>query len=229
MSKYIFLFFSMFFVCTSLGVHAQDSVAAAQSEITAASLPKGAERLLAAKIPDGVTSALDQILQQGKGQLSGGAREVLAWAGNYKKQGSAASLINQLQINFRQAGWQYNLVGRDGNMEVFRLTKADTPRRTLLGFFAENEEVVVCALTEVQRTDTPAPSSETKPQATTKSGAGELSLAGKWFRSTGGSTIDYTGKTKLKSGVDFTFEFFPDGAVEYTRKEDVLSIMQCKI
>jgi hypothetical protein len=55
------------------------------------------------------------------------------------------------------------------------------------------------------------------------------SLSGKWFRSTGSGSRDYTGKTQYKSGEDFTFEFFPDGTVSYTSKLDILSIMQCTI
>jgi hypothetical protein len=65
------------------------------------------------------------------------------------------------------------------------------------------------------------------PAKTNREDAG--SLSGKWFRSTGGGSRDYTGKTQYKSGEDFTFEFFPDGTIIYTSKLDVLSIMQCVI
>jgi hypothetical protein len=55
-------------------------------------------------------------------------------------------------------------------------------------------------------------------------------LIGKWSRSTGsGSIEDGTGKTKYGNGTTFTFEFFPDGTVEYVTQEKTLSIMQCRI
>ncbi|HEX8287505.1 MAG TPA: hypothetical protein VF556_05915 [Pyrinomonadaceae bacterium] len=63
--------------------------------------------------------------------------------------------------------------------------------------------------------------------ATRKGNAGGLN--GKWFRTAGSGSRDYTGKTQYKSGEDFTFEFFPDGTMIYTSQLDVLSIMQCVI
>lgn len=58
---------------------------------------------------------------------------------------------------------------------------------------------------------------------------GTPDVVGKWMRSTGSGSIDYTGKTQYKSGESFTFEFLPDGRVNYVYDKDVLSIMQCKI
>jgi hypothetical protein len=55
-------------------------------------------------------------------------------------------------------------------------------------------------------------------------------LVGKWERTTGmGSIGDGTGKTKYGNGTTFSFEFFPDGTVEYIKAEKTLSIMGCKI
>ncbi|HEX8637499.1 MAG TPA: hypothetical protein VF692_05510, partial [Pyrinomonadaceae bacterium] len=69
-----------------------------------------------------------------------------------------------------------------------------------------------------------------RTNAPTKTNGGNAGgLSGKWFRSTGSGSRDYTGKTQYKSGEDFTFEFFPDGTVIYISKLDVLSIMQCVI
>ncbi len=191
------------------------------SNVTDANLPWGAERLLPASVPAEFNQAFDNLLKQGDG------REVLAWAGNYKKQANAAKLTQQLQTNFRAAGWQYEAAGRNGEVDIFSLLKEGTPRRVVLGYFVPGDDVLVCALMEVVRVEAPAPA-KTEPRVPTQA-AGEMSIYGKWFRTTGGSVIDPTGKTTLKSGVDFTFEFFLDGSVEYTRKKDVLNIMQCKI
>lgn len=54
-------------------------------------------------------------------------------------------------------------------------------------------------------------------------------LIGRWHRSEGDSNIDSTGKTRYKSGADYTFEFAADGTIRYSMESDVLSIMQCEI
>lgn len=54
-------------------------------------------------------------------------------------------------------------------------------------------------------------------------------LVGKWQRSEGSGSIDYTGKTQYKSGTYFNYEFSPDGTVVYSSESDVLSILQCEI
>lgn len=58
---------------------------------------------------------------------------------------------------------------------------------------------------------------------------GTPNIYGKWSRGTGDGFVDYTGKTRYKSGETFTFEFLPDGTMNYFYDKDVLSITQCKI
>jgi hypothetical protein len=65
--------------------------------------------------------------------------------------------------------------------------------------------------------------------AANNQGGNAGNLSGKWHRSTGSGSRDYTGKTQYKAGEDFYFEFFPDGTVTYTSQLDVLTIMQCVI
>lgn len=54
-------------------------------------------------------------------------------------------------------------------------------------------------------------------------------LVGVWERSDGTSQIDYTGKTQFGGGAFYTYEFSADGAVKYSMRSKVLSILQCNI
>jgi hypothetical protein len=138
-----------FLIFVSADARAQDSVAAQSSQLTAAVMPKGAERLLPASVPAEFNQAFDKLLAQGAGKIAGGEREVLAWTGNYKNKANATRLVSELQTNFRAGGWQYESSGRNGDLEVFNLYQEGAPRRVILGFFVRGDEVLVCALMEV--------------------------------------------------------------------------------
>lgn len=144
---------ALLFLCTFLFVfsttNAQDSVKATSSQITLAAMPKGAERLLQEKVPTEFNQVFDDLLKEGEGKLSGGEREVLAWMGNYKNQLEATKLTRQIQTNFRNTGWQYELAGSKESVEFFNLYKEGNPKRAVIGFFVQADEVVICALMEV--------------------------------------------------------------------------------
>jgi hypothetical protein len=146
LSALLFLYvFLSFFVA----VKAQDSVKVTNSEITSAAVPKGAERIMPEKVPVEFNQVFDNLLKEGNGKLSGGEREVLAWLGNFKNQANSAKITNQIQTNFRNAGWEYQTEGRKNDVEFFTLKKNDAVRRVVIGFFAPSNEVIVCALMEV--------------------------------------------------------------------------------
>ncbi len=63
----------------------------------------------------------------------------------------------------------------------------------------------------------------------TTTAGGAANIYGKWTRSIGSGNVDYTGKTTYRSGETFTFEFMPDGTMNYLYDKDVLAITQCKI
>lgn len=124
-------------------------------------MPIGAERLMPESVPMEFNQAFENLLKQGTGKIAGGNREVLAWDGNYKNAANTAKLVGQIQTNFRAAGWQYEASGRNGDVEVFSLLKEGLPRRVVLGFFVPADEVLVCALIEVVRADTPVAANST--------------------------------------------------------------------
>ena len=143
--------------------YAQNSLAAVSSEITSVSLPKGAERLLPEKVPAEFNQAFDNLLKEGAGKITGGEREVLAWLGNYKN-GSAAKITQQIQTNFRNAGWQYETAGQKNEVEFFSLLKDGSPHRAIMGFFVSGDDVVVCALMEVVQANSPVKSIPAKTE-----------------------------------------------------------------
>lgn len=199
------------------------------SNVADTTLPWGAQRILPDKIPSEFNDAFEKLLAEGKGKFSGGNREVLAWEGDYKNKSNEAKFKNELQTNFHKKGWQYEAAGKEGDVEFFSLLKENSPRRAVLGFFVSGDEVMVCALMEVKRADEAVSDNNNNSQPIANNSKNDLSIYGKWFRTVGGSTIDYTGKTTLKGGEDFTFQFFADGTVEYTRKKEVINWMQCHI
>lgn len=156
-----------FVLAGSTGTRAQGSVKAPSSTITEAKMPVGAERLLPESIPAEFNQAFENLLKEGTGQIAGGAREVLAWEGDYKNEASVTKLIGQLQTNFRAAGWQYESSGRSGDVEVFSLFKDGAQRRVVLGFFVPGGDVMVCALMEVVKPGSAAAQSKTVSTGTT--------------------------------------------------------------
>lgn len=219
--------FCLFSITTVLAQDETEPTTA--SSLTDANLPWGAQRILPGKVPAEFNDAFENMLAEGNGKIVGGQREVLAWEGNYKNKVQSAKLKGQIQTNLRNEGWKYETAGSNGEVEFFSLLKEGSPRRVVLGFFVAGEKVMVCALTEVKKTEDTVSDTPVNTQKMSNQSSGGMSIYGKWFRTVGGSSIDWTGKTKLKGGEDFTFEFSPDGSVEYTRKKEVLSIMQCHI
>jgi hypothetical protein len=146
----LFILGAAFFAFVTGAVRAQSgSVAAQNSKITAAQMPRGTERFLPESVPAEFNQAFDTILQQGAGKIAGGEREVLAWPGNYKSPANVAKSLSQLETNFRNAGWKYEPQGKSGDIDLFNLVKEGAPRRVVIGFFVPGDDVLVCALMEV--------------------------------------------------------------------------------
>lgn len=204
---------------TNVVAQAESAEPTTVSNVADAVLPWGAQRILPAKVPSEFNAVFDKLLAESGDKIAAGRREVLAWEGNYKNRSKADGIKNELKANFRKEGWAFQTAASEGDVELFGLGKGNG---AVLGFFVANEEVFVCALMEIQKTEATPTHTDGRP-------AVGGSIIGKWFRTTGGSTIDWTGKTTLKGGEDFTFEFFADGSVQYTRKKEILNIMQCRI
>lgn len=221
------LFLSAIF-CFAANVFAQSDESTEPttvSSVTDVVLPWNAKRVLPDKVPAEFNDVFEKLLAEGKGKLVGGPREVLVWEGNYKNKSKASAIETELKKNFGKEGWTFETAASEGDVEIFGLAKEES-KKVVLGFFVPTEDVFVCAFMEVRKADANVAVADTAARSDDRAGA---SIVGKWFRTVGGSSIDWTGKTTLKGGEDFTFEFSADGTVEYTRKKEVLNVMQCRI
>jgi hypothetical protein len=107
-------------------VLAQDGTVAAQnSKITAAQMPRATVRVLPESVPAEFNQAFDSLLKQGAGKISGGDREVLALTGNYKSAANVSKSISQMETNFRNAGWKYESQGQKWRSGTFHDLQED--------------------------------------------------------------------------------------------------------
>lgn len=207
-----------------------------KSTLTGADLPAGALKMREASIPTEMKQTLAQLIAAGGNEIRQGNSEVLLWMGGSYKKAAAAQLTKKLETALQSSGWTYEIGEKKDDVIIFTLYRTAPERRALIGFLAMDNDAYVFALTEMLRADAPVAESENQteePPANTSGtftpGAGDsANLVGKWWRGEGSGSIDYTGKTQYKSGRNYTFEFFPDGTVEYTYNLDVLSIVQCR-
>jgi hypothetical protein len=204
------------------------------SKLAAVSLPGGAQQVEEQSVPKEIKDTLAKIIALGGDKVRQGDSEVFVWNGNYKKA-NGSQMVKKLENALQASGWVYEIGERSNEYVVFSLSRNEPSPRFLFGFYVPSEDGFVLALTEMLAANAPAnktkerSSSETKqPAKTSQSSSVSSNLVGKWFRTTGSGFIDYTGKTNYKAGENFTFEFFADGTVEYTREKDVLSIVQCR-
>jgi hypothetical protein len=209
-----------------------ETVSASSATLTAIGLPSGARRVRDEKIPSEIKDTLSKLVASGGEGIMEGGQEVIIWAGNYKKT-RGLQMIQTIETALKNDGWQYEPGAKSDDFTTFAVFRAQPKRRALVGFFVPSEDAFVFAVAEMLKSGgetQPVPSTQEKPVIQSKNNnSADMSLNGKWFRTVGGGSIDWTGKTQYKSGENFYFEFFPDGTVEYTREKDVLSIMQCRI
>jgi hypothetical protein len=232
--KYLFLLvFSLSVLGFSTGAQTPDdeTVPVSSGKLTTINLPSGALRVRDGKIPVEIKDTLSKLVAAGGDGITEGESEVVLWEGNYKTA-RGEQMIRNLEAAFKNAGWQYELGDKSAEFTTFVVFRPEPTARALVGFFIPSKDVFVFAVSEMHKTEAkPAqvsPSKE-KTQVLPKNAPGGMSLHGKWFRTVGGGSVDWTGKTQYKAGENFYFEFFPDGTVEYTKEKDVLSIMQCRI
>jgi hypothetical protein len=130
-------------------VSAQETISVSSSKLLNAKLPPNASMINKANVPSEFNQTFDYLLKEGEGKISGGEREVLAWT----NKSEFAKLVRQIQTNFRNANWQYESTGSKDGVEFFNLYKEGSPRRVLIGFFVQTDDVVICALMEVFQTN----------------------------------------------------------------------------
>ena len=233
--KKVFLLFSAACVL-AFAANAQtlddETVVAGSAALTSINLPSGARRVRDEKIPNEVRETLSKLVAAGGEGITEGDSEVIIWSGNYKGA-RGRQMIQTIETALKNAGWQYESGARDDEFTTFGLFRPQPTPRATVGFFVPSEEVFIFAVAEMLKAGANQPenpvSSQKSEVPTKNNGAVDSSLFGKWFRTVGGGSRDWTGKTQYNAGENFYFEFFPDGSVAYTREKDVLTIMQCTI
>ncbi|MGI8883955.1 MAG: hypothetical protein ACR2IA_06905 [Pyrinomonadaceae bacterium] len=237
MLQIVSLILSLIFCLTGFGSSAaaqtveQETVAISDSALAMINLPTGARRIKEGNVPAEVQSTLAKLVAAGGGRVRQGDSEVVIWGGSYKKS-AGAQMVKKLETALQTAGWEYEIGERNSEFVLFSLFRPAPPRRVLVGFFVPSEDAFIFAVTEMLPSNAASSTSKQMPSSVAdnkyagSSGSGEL--IGKWWRGNGSGFIDHTGKTQYKAGETFTFEFFPDGTVEYVYDKDVLSILQCR-
>jgi hypothetical protein len=230
----IILIASAFELTTAAQTNGGETVSVNDSTLAAVNLPTGAHRVKDASVPKEIKDTLAKIVASGGNQVRQGDSEVVLWSGNYDKS-NGSQMIKKLESVLQSSGWQYEIGTKQSDFVLFSLFRDAPERRLLVGFFVPSEDAFVFAMTEMVCADAPVPATETQVKETNvnvrntgKINSGSSALIGKWSRGEGSGFIDYTGKTQYKAGATYSFEFSPDGTVEYIYDKDVLSIMQCR-
>ncbi len=145
------IFLSIIILSAFTAILAQEETEpAAISSITESKLPAGAMRVLPASIPNEINEAFESLVATSKERLVGGEREVLVWTKNSKKASATGFLTGKIRNEWQASGWNYEASGKgDEKLEFFGLFTQEPKRRAVLGFFVEDDEALILALTEV--------------------------------------------------------------------------------
>ena len=201
---------------------AQETEAAANSSITEARLPAGAQRVAPASVPAEISSSLAKLVEAGGGKVVQGKSEVLAWTGGGYRREDAATLVSQLQGGLRAKSWTYEESGTEGGVTVFSVVKEAPARRAVLGFYVPTDEALLVAWTEVHPAgaapDPPGGISQERAPAPTPRLSGAGALAGTWATggmSTMGDRNTVTGAITPSNGSTFKYVFTADGRFQF--------------
>jgi hypothetical protein len=210
---------------------AQETQAAAESDLLRVMLPGGAQRVLPRAVPSEITQTLDKITAAGGGKFRSGDSEVLLWAGSgYSKQ-NAPSIISRLTGSMETAGWKYSVEGEENGVTVFTALKEGSPRRAVVGFYGATDEALILAAMEIlpvasggaAQSDSSGEDRAENAPAGERSGAdsgsaGLSRLVGKWSNgnvSSIGEKNLYTGQITASNGTIVWYKFYADGRFEH--------------
>jgi hypothetical protein len=212
---------------------------AERSELAATDLPTGCERILEASVPEDLKKVLAKLVAEGGEKIRQGDSEVLTWSGKGYKRSTSIQLMKQIETNLQKAGWTYEIGKSNDDVVLFSLLRQTPTRRGLLGFFVPSDNGLVLAMTEMVPADGPAAeannssSEETAVEVKggdTANASTVRELIGKWAWANTGSSIQNTyGTTVASNGSRFTYQFFPDGTVQYVGIMHTASLAGCRM
>lgn len=232
----LLVFTILTFGFNTLAQNAEETEPTANSRLAAIDLPSGAERVKDASVPEEIKTTLAKLAAAGGDKIKQGDSEVLAWTGAKFNKSNATQTIKKIEGEMQSAGWEYEVSEKDDDFVVFSLIKTEPQRRLLLGFFIPTDEALVLAMTEILRADAPAAAGFSSalaslPSNQTASSGNMQNLVGKWAYSNTGSSYrnPVTGITVGGNGSRFTYEFFPDGTIEYVGIMQTTSAAGCRM
>jgi hypothetical protein len=204
---------------------AQETEAAASSNLTGVTLPAGAERILPGSLPASLTEGFDKVVPA-DGSVARGDIEALVWMGADYKMANAPATISRLTTALKAAGWQYAVERDENGICVFSAIKEGAKRRAVIGYYGATKEALVLAWMELL----PANGSQTQNrteddsrQTVENNSAGNTgggSIVGTWSNGYV-SLIGFTPSVGPQSYTPgrsnaFKYVFHPNGTFEFT-------------
>lgn len=212
------LFIFLFIISAISFTFAQEIEPAVSSKLTSTSLPANASRLSPASVPADILNTLEKLVAAGEGKLRQGDSEVLVWNGkDYEKVGKTTT-VNRMMDTMKVAGWKYEVTAEENGVTFFALVKERPKRQGLIGFYAESDDTLVLAWTEVLPSGNLTQITETVENVEAVS-TGKNSIVGAWDNgsvSTVNRQNTVTGVVSPSGGSRFEYQFAANGKFYFT-------------
>ncbi|HLM60960.1 MAG TPA: hypothetical protein VK308_09160 [Pyrinomonadaceae bacterium] len=222
----LFVLFTAIFIFDA-AVRAQETEAAASSNLTDVSLPANGQRVLPASVPAEITQTLEKIVAAGNGKVRQGDTEVLVWAGANYKRANAPAIINRLTGTLKADGWTYEVGGSEEGVTVFSALKDGGQPRAVVGFHGATDDALILAWTEVLSpgnkagtvvNDSRNEQIESSPVVKSGGNTGGGDIVGIWRNGGMSTMVDknrISGATTPSNGSTFKYVFTADGRFEF--------------
>lgn len=128
---------------------AQETQAAAESQLLQVMIPANAQRVAPESVPAAINEMFDKVTAAGEGKFRRGDSEVLLWAGEGFQKAYAPKILSRLTGAIQNAGWRYSVEGVENGVTVFTAMRESPRRRAVMGFYGVTDEALVVAATEI--------------------------------------------------------------------------------
>lgn len=207
---------------------AQETVAAAESQLLQVMIPANAQRVAPESVPAVITEMFDKVTAAGEGKFRRGDSEVLLWAGESYRKANAPKIMSRLTGAIQNAGWQYSVEGVENGVTVFTALR-ESPRRAVMGFYGVTDEALIVAATEIlpNGSEGVVAGRKGREEAMTEptrpvNSSGGASILGSWYDGYDSLLIRRTpennpgGPSTGGRSHYFQYQFHPDGTFEFT-------------
>jgi hypothetical protein len=232
---------SLAFSVNATAQASRETEPAERSELAVTELPPGGDRVLKDSVPEDVKNTLARLVAAGGEKIRQGNSEVFTWSGSGYRKSTAVQLMKKVEENLKNSGWTFEVGESNNEFVMFSLFRKQPERRLLFGFFAPSNDGLVLAMTELVRADAPSsaeanngssdePAAESNGGIVSPNSPTARELFGKWaYANTGSSIRNAYGQTIASNGSRFTYEFFPNGTVEFIGIMHTASLAGCRL